>query len=153
MSRAPFQVLVIPFRPVGKGWEFCLFYRRIEKFWHFICGGGEGSETIIDAAYREADEEAGFGRDLPWYRLDTVAPIPVHHFEESRDWPDGTYIIPEHYFAINGVDRDIDLSDEHTEYCWVDFATASNMLYWDVNETGLWELHQRLQKGDLVPLL
>ncbi len=150
MPRAPFQVLIIPFRAVGDEREFCLFFRRVEQFWHFICGGGEDDESILDAAHREADEEAGFGPDMDWYRLDTVAPIPVAHFEERRDWPDDTLVIPEYYFAIDAADHDIALSDEHTEFCWVNYATAMKMLYWDVNKTGLWELYQRLQRDNLV---
>ena len=152
MSRSPFQVLVIPFRTVGRQQEFCLFYRRVEQFWHFICGGGEDGESIVDAAYREAAEEAGLDRAIPWYRLDTVAPIPVYHFPDEMHWPDGTYVIPEHYFAVDATGRDIVLSDEHTEFCWVDAATAMKLLYWDVNKTGLWELCRRLEENDLAPI-
>lgn len=152
MPRAPFQVLVIPFRAVDMNWEFCLFYRKVEQFWHFICGGGEDEESMIEAAHREADEEAGFGPEMDWYRLDTVAPIPVSHFEESREWPDDVLVIPEYYFAVDAAGTDIDLSDEHAEFCWVDYTTAMRMLYWDVNKTGLWELYQRLRRGNLQRL-
>jgi hypothetical protein len=41
MSRAPFQVLVIPFRRSADGeLEFCLLKRSDMGIWQFVAGGG-----------------------------------------------------------------------------------------------------------------
>src|SRR5882672_8901989 len=60
MGRAPFQVLVFPFRRVQAGrLEYAIFRRADIDAWQGIAGGGEDDETLIEAAIREAREEAG----------------------------------------------------------------------------------------------
>src|SRR5215216_3724181 len=59
MARAPFQVLVLPFRIVDTStFEYALFKRSDEPYWQGIAGGGEDAETPLAAARREAFEEA-----------------------------------------------------------------------------------------------
>jgi len=41
------------------------------------------------------------------------------------------------------------LSHEHTEYKWVDYETAREMLKYDSNRTALWELNKRIKQGML----
>ena len=51
MSRAPFQVLVLPFRHnQGGQLEYAVFRRRDEGYWQFIAGGGENNEKPIETA-------------------------------------------------------------------------------------------------------
>ena len=46
MSRAPFQVLVIPYRYCTDGsLEYCLLKRTDMGIWQFVAGGGETGET------------------------------------------------------------------------------------------------------------
>ena len=40
----------------------------------------------------------------------------------------------------------LELSQEHTEYEWVDYKTALKRLRYDSNKTALWELNERLTK-------
>ncbi|HEY2253948.1 MAG TPA: NUDIX domain-containing protein, partial [Planctomycetaceae bacterium] len=70
MPRAPFQVLVIPFRRIdGGSFVYALFRRQQATggYWQWIAGGGEDDESPLEAARREALEEAGIkkGRYLP----------------------------------------------------------------------------------------
>ena len=60
VTRAPFQVLVLPyrFRP-STGLEYAVFRRADLGFWQAISGGGEGAETPLEAAKREALEDVG----------------------------------------------------------------------------------------------
>ena len=59
MPRAPYQVLVLPYRRTNAGeFEYALFQRANEGFWQFIAGGGEDDETPLQAARRETWEEA-----------------------------------------------------------------------------------------------
>ena len=57
MPRKPIQVLVIPFR-IGPEPEFAVFHRSDEEMWQFIAGGVEDQEDAMQAARREAEEEA-----------------------------------------------------------------------------------------------
>ena len=52
--RAPFQILVIPFRRTAAGLEFAVLRRSDADYWQFVAGGGEDDETPLQAARREA---------------------------------------------------------------------------------------------------
>jgi dihydroneopterin triphosphate diphosphatase len=57
MARAPFQVLVFPYRALDDGdFEFAVFSRAAYRCWQGIAGGGEGEETPLQAAKRESLE-------------------------------------------------------------------------------------------------
>ena len=57
MSRAKFQVLIIPFRILENGiTKFAVAKRSDMDIWQFLSGGGEGDETPLKAAKREANE-------------------------------------------------------------------------------------------------
>ncbi len=43
--RAPFQVLVIPFRRTPGGTQFAVLRRSDTGWWQFVSGGGEDQET------------------------------------------------------------------------------------------------------------
>ena len=78
MGRAPFQVLVFPFRPTPLGdWEFAVFQRADGDWWQGIAGGGEDDETPLQAARRECTEEAGIPPSSTFVALDTAASIKV----------------------------------------------------------------------------
>ncbi len=59
MPRAPFQILVLPYRKIAEAFEFAVFSRSDYACWQGIAGGGEEGETPMEAAQREAREEAG----------------------------------------------------------------------------------------------
>ena len=53
--RAPFQVLVIPFKKEDNDFLYGVFLRKDLKIWQFIAGGGEDyDKSIYEAARREA---------------------------------------------------------------------------------------------------
>jgi dATP pyrophosphohydrolase len=39
-------------------------------------------------------------------------------------------------------------SREHTSYRWLSYDEAARLLRWDSNKTALWELNERLRRGD-----
>ena len=147
--RAPFQVLVIPYRNKPGGTEFAVLRRADAGWWQFVSGGGENGETPLEAARRETGEELGIdarGRLSP---LDSTASVPRDEFAAARDWPDGFYVIPEYTFAIDIGEQSICISGEHTEARWAAYDEARELLRWDGNRTALWELARRLARGDL----
>lgn len=146
MARAPFQVLVYPYRGMARaGFEFALFRRADGGWWQGIAGGGEEGETPLDAARREAHEEARLPLDRPVIELDTVHSVPVTEFRDSYLWGEDVYVIPQYSFGIQSQGVEIVLSREHTEVRWMSYDQASRLLRYDGDRTALWELLQRLR--------
>lgn len=148
--RAPFQVLVLPYRITDGGIEYCIFFRSDLKLWQFISGGGEDSETPAEAAKREAFEEAGF-ENRRFFGLDTRCSISSTVFGERarRAWGEDCFVVTEYAFAVESLDRTVKLSHEHLEYRWADYETARSLLRYDSNKTALCELDRRIRPGRL----
>jgi dihydroneopterin triphosphate diphosphatase len=149
MPRALFQVIVIPYRRNDAGILKYALFRRIDRdggYWQTIAGGGEEGESPLEAARREALEEAGLPVSLTFIELDSRASIPISHFKELSKLP-GIYVIPEYAFAVDAKDVEIQLSYEHSEFLWLRYDKAMEFLRWDSNKTALWELNERLTKG------
>ncbi len=147
--RAPYQVLVIPFRLRIAEPEFAVLKRSDAAYWQFVAGGGEKGETILEAAQREVREEIGItGR---FVQLDSHATVPRDCFVEAHRWRSDVYVIPEYSFAVDAGDAEIILSNEHTAVQWVSYPHARALLRWDSNRTALWEVHERLKSGKLYP--
>jgi dATP pyrophosphohydrolase len=148
MARAPFQVLVLPFRySDGDDIHYALFRRSDMKCWQGIAGGGEDDETPLEAAHREAWEEGGISEEHRFISLDTISSIPVVNFPGHILCGDDLYVIPEYSFGVDATGVECTISEEHTEMRWLPFQQAYDLLQWDSNRTALWELHQRMQRG------
>lgn len=120
--------------------------RATGGYWQGIAGGGEGDETPLAAAMREAGEEAGIGPDSRFRRLETVASIPVFNFEAPH-LAERHFVIPEFSFAAEVHSTDIRLSGEHVGFEWVSPETAIERLKWDSNKAAVWELAKRVETG------
>jgi len=145
MSRAAFQVLVIPFRVDANGKPRYLLLKRSDRdVWQWIAGGGEDDEEPEQTARREALEEAGIPKDARLIRLDSMASIPAIHFADRHLWDDDVFVIPEFSFGVEVQLKEVCLSGEHSACEWLDYETARSRLEWDSNRTALWELHNRL---------
>lgn len=143
MKRQPIQVLVIPFRKHGDSFQFGIFKRSDAKYWQFIAGGADDTETPVQAAIRESFEEAGIS-NANVIVLDTISSMPANIFRDWKQWPKGTYIVKEFSFCVEVSVENFILSNEHSEYRWCSFDEALNLLKWDSNKTALWELFQRI---------
>ena len=98
--RAPFQVLVIPFRRTAAGPEYAVLKRSDDAAWQFVAGGGEADESPAQAAVRETKEETGITAGT-FLKLDSLATIPKNCFTGSGSWAKDVYVIPEHCFAVD----------------------------------------------------
>ena len=95
MARAPYNVLVYPYRRVGEGaFEYALLKRADAGFWQGVTGGGEDGETPLGTARRETHEETGISPGSAFLQLDTVTPVPVTFFGCSHLWGEDVYVIP-----------------------------------------------------------
>lgn len=148
MSRAKFQVLIIPFRIVENGVpEFAITKRSDMDAWQFLSGGGEDNETPHQAAKREANEEGGIPYESELLELDSAASVPATCFSAHKEWGNDVYVVPEYTFGVNIEDKDLILSTEHTERQWLKYKEASKKLRWDSNKIALWELNKRITNG------
>lgn len=144
MARAPFQILVLPYRKKNNKFEFAIFKRSDAHYWQGIAGGGEDTETPWEAAKREMFEETGIRKSTGFIPLRFKAYVPVTEFEAHQYWPKDLFVIREHYFSLELKTEHINISHVHSEYKWVDYETAHNLLHWQSNKNGLWELKERL---------
>jgi dihydroneopterin triphosphate diphosphatase len=147
MARDPLQVLVLPYRFANDGGiEYALFRRRDLDCWQGIAGGAEDGETAMQAARREAQEEANIPADAMLLPLETCCSIPVIHFKAHAAWGADRYVVPEHCFGVFVPSGELRLSDENREVRWVVYDQAMRLLRCDSNKTALWELNQRLTR-------
>jgi dATP pyrophosphohydrolase len=144
--RAPFQVLVLPYRWRDGNLEFLILRVKDFGYWAFVAGGGEDNETPREAAERECREEIGIEGKL--LQLDSQATIPRNQFLASKFWDEDVYVVPEISFAIEFLEGEILLSGEHSEFRWVEYEEGIQLLKWDSNRNALWELNERLRMGD-----
>ncbi|MBI5267601.1 MAG: NUDIX pyrophosphatase [candidate division Zixibacteria bacterium] len=149
MSRAPIQVIVIPFRQTTNGsYEFAVFHRSDGSMWQFLSGGAEDNESPVETAKREAIEEAGIVPDSRWIALESRAEIPRTVFPNTLHWPQDLVTIPEFSFAVDVSGHELTLSDEHDEVRWLSFNKAVSILTWESNMIALAELRGRLGSSD-----
>ena len=146
MARAPFQVLVYPYRQIYDGeFEYALFKRADAGWWQGVAGGGENKETPVQAAKRETKEEAGIHSHTGFVQLDTIIPVRVTEFSNNHIWGEEIYVIPMYCFGVMVKEGAIMLSHEHTEYRWLSYQEADRLMKYDGNRTALWELDKRLR--------
>jgi dihydroneopterin triphosphate diphosphatase len=149
-GRAPFQVLVLPFRrAAARNYEVAVLRRADDGNWQGVAGGGQVGESVIQAARREALEEAGVPPSARRYALKTHDTVPVSCFAARNQWPPDTYAIPQHFFACDLTGVDIRLSDEHADVRWVTVDEAFELLRYDSNKNAVWELAERIRRDDL----
>lgn len=146
-KRAPYQVLILPYCIVDvmhSQIEYALFKRKDMDVWQCIAGGGEIGETPLETAKRETLEEIGIPINDQFIQLDSKATIPVEYVVGTFLWGNETYVIPEYCFGVDLREEKIIISKEHTEFTWVCFEKAIELLEWDSNKNALWELNKRI---------
>jgi len=151
MVRAPFQVLVYPYHPTpDREFEYLLLKRSDTPYWQGIAGGGEGSETPLEAAKRETLEETGIPTDSRFLQLITVLPIPATEFRDSHLWGRKVCMVPQYCFGVLPKEKKIVLSPEHTDHKWLIYEDAYRLMKYEGNKIALWELDERLKKEETV---
>lgn len=144
MARAPFQILVFPYRALSDNKIlYAVFKCSDAGYWQAIAGGGEDDETPLDAARRESHEEAGIDPTNHFIKLDSISTVPAVEVS-GMIWGKDILVVPEHCFAVEVTDTTLAISDEHTEYQWLEYEEAREILHWDSNKNALWELNHRL---------
>ncbi len=144
--RAPLQVLVILYKKEKDEILYGIGLRSTRNIWQFVAGGGEDKETPIEAAVRELREETSINikkEDL--IVLDSKTTIPVVNVTGTYTWGKDVFVIPEYAFAVDATSFQIKLSNEHTEFKWLEYNKAMDILTYDSNKSALWELNEKLK--------
>lgn len=152
MVRQAEQVHVYLYRKnIGNFYEYAIFQRsENELWWQGITGGVEEGESIEEAARREVSEEAGIQYEFPLYKLDNISCLPTYLFKDEvqEEWGRDVVLIPMYFFAM-AYDGEIKLSYEHTDFKWLPYKEAEKLIYFHDQKIGLWELKERLLRGNL----
>lgn len=140
--RAPFQVIVFPYRFCNDNLEVLIGKRSDGDYWQAISGGGEYSEAPLETAKRELLEESSLTGGN-WYQLDSLCTLPKCHYRDHEQWGDDIFVIPEYAFMTQSSGS-VKVSDEHTALEWMSVKKADSLLKYDSNRNALWELCQRV---------
>ncbi len=149
--RAPYQILAILYKRENDKILYGIFYRNSHPIWQFISGGGENNEKPLETVIREIKEETSLVVEKAQIKqLDSKTTIPVLNITGEYTWGTNVYVVPEYSYAveIEGENSNIQLSNEHKEYKWVEYDEAVEKLKYDSNKTALWELNEKLNKKD-----
>ena len=143
--RAPFQILVFHYRFEGQIPLYLILKRADAEYWQPVAGGGEGNENPRQAAIRETFEETGLRVE------NKLIPVPPAHFISVYStfnkllWGPHVTIIPQYTYGTEVSSCNVVLSEEHTEYVWMDYEQAIVSLYWTDNIAALKYLHHKIK--------
>lgn len=144
--RAPLQVLVILYKKEKDEILYGIGLRSTRNIWQFVAGGAEDKETPIEAAIRELSEETGINiKEEDLIVLDSKTTIPVVNVTGTYTWGKDVFVIPEYAFTVDATNFQIKLSNEHTEFKWLEYNKAMDILTYDSNKSALWELNEKLK--------
>jgi len=149
MARAPYNVLVLPYKIEKSITHFCIFRREDMNVWQFIAGGGEDDELPLMAAKRETLEESGIISNQ-FIALTSMCYVAANQFSEKaqKNWGKETIVIPVYSFAVScNSDTNIFISEEHVEYKWCVYDEAVKLLHFDLDKTSLYELNERINRN------
>lgn len=134
------QVMVLPVINKKK-FIFVKQYRKpLNKFTYEFPAGGclDKTEKPLDAAIRELKEETGLNP-----RKIFIADHVSKFYEAHQD---RINFVP--VFGIEVNNEKVTLSNEHCDYKWVDFETASSHLVWNGQKKGIHAVNQMLLSND-----
>ena len=130
------------FREVENKVQFLLLKRAgtkiYEHLWQGVAGKIESGESASQAALRELDEETGL-KPKRMFIADHVSKF----YEEIGD---RINLVP--VFGIEVESEEVRLSDEHTEFRWMDVDEAEQTLVWNGQKEGIRTVYEMLKSND-----
>ena len=121
ISIKAFIVSLVAIRKINKQFEVLLLKRTqtLAGEWCQVAGKIENGETAWQAALRELEEETGLKPEKLY-----SADINEQFYEADRD----AITVAPVFVALVDKDAEITLNHEHSEYCWVSFDEAVNLV-------------------------
>ena len=124
------------------GLEYLLLKRAktkmYEHLWQGVAGKIEKNEQAWQAAIRELKEETGFD-PARIFIADHISKFYEAHGDRIN-------LVP--VFGIEVENKNVVLSEEHSEYQWQDFQNAQGLLSWEGQKTGLTVVNKMLMEND-----
>lgn len=118
------KVCVFIFKRTLRGYEF-LMLKRPEShggFWQPVTGHMEKGETPLKTAKREVEEETGIKQVAK-----IVDPDYSYEFDSDNKKHYKEYLFG---FEVPQTTENIEISEEHVNYSWLNAETSKQMLYW-----------------------
>ena len=141
--KQPVSVLVV----LHDGNGNILLIERADRasFWQSVTGSIEAGETLAQTALREVHEETGIA----------LSDGQLHDWQQSRQYeiyphwrhryPPGITRNTEHVFSARiAPDTSIQLSKEHTAFCWLERTDAAEKVFSPSNRQAILELAEHL---------
>ena len=130
------------YRRTDDGILFLLMKRNLNKIyehlWQGVAGKIEEGETSSEAAIRELKEETGLS-PVNMFVADHVSKFYEVHGDRIN-------LVP--VFGIEVDSENINLSEEHISYKWVDINEALNTLVWNGQKKGIQTVHDMVINND-----
>jgi len=130
------------YKKSDNGFDFLILKRAdtkiYEHLWQGVAGKIEKNEKSWQAAIRELKEETGLNP-----RKIFIADHVSKFYEAHQD---RINFVP--VFGIEVNNEKVILSNEHCDYKWVDFETASSYLVWNGQKKGIHAVNQMLLSND-----
>jgi dATP pyrophosphohydrolase len=130
------------------GIKFLILKRSPKKepypnIWQIITGRIEKKEKAYETAIRELKEETGL-TPVNMFNLPFVTQFYIGKSDEL-------HLIP---LFLAEVDEDkIRISEEHTEYLWLDYKSAYNKIYWLDQKENFKKIKKILKDKELFNIL
>lgn len=106
--------------------EFLLLKRSKEveypDLWQMVTGSIEKGEEFFQTALRELNEETGLKPIKLW-----LVPNINSYYEEEKKELNLIHV----FVALVNKNNQVKISNEHTEFMWVDKETAKQLVAWD----------------------
>jgi len=129
---------VYPFRFTQDGVRYAILRRGDAGFWQGIAGGAQDSETPLEAARRESPRRAGIDASAAFLALDSRVHVRRTSFSDTAHWDPDLLVVPQYAYGVEVTDPHLTLSSEHTEYQWLPYQGAHDLVRFDGNKNALW---------------
>jgi 8-oxo-dGTP pyrophosphatase MutT (NUDIX family) len=118
-------VNVAVIRNTDDGWQFLILQRAETEsyggFWGFMTGGKRDNETVAQVVVRELEEETGLKPKSMW-----ATEYLIQFYEPEYD---SIWILPL-IIAVVDQDNNVVLSDENSNFKWLDADQAKHLVSW-----------------------
>lgn len=112
--------------------------KRYGHLWQGVAGKIEQGETAVEAVIREINEETGL-KPIYLFTADHVTSF-------YQSYNDRMNIVP--VFGAKVDSADVQISDEHSCYRWVNFKEGVKMLSWNQQKKAISIINAMLLSGD-----
>ena len=130
------------YKKSDNGFDFLILKRAdtkiYEHLWQGVAGKIEKNEKSWQAAIRELKEETGLNPQKIFI-ADHVSKFYEAHQDRINFVP---------VFGIEVNNEKVTLSNEHCDYKWVDFETASSHLVWNGQKKGIQVVNDMVISND-----